>query len=145
MTTSNGVLTLATTDDVVEASRLAGWFHRPEFADVRVSMVGIPPGDSAKAARAVRSLFNDCACAWGGATFLVVIVAAWFLPILADAAVWVRAAGILFLALAASLAAKGLGLALSRWRLLLVLEQLRAAAIDVGESGVTSDHREQRI
>lgn len=127
-TPQGGVLTLATPDDVVAASHLAGWFHRPEFVEVLVSMKGIPATDSAKAARTIRALFNDCACAWGGATFLMVLVGAWFLPVLADAALWIRVAGIFLIAVAASLTAKAAGLAWSRWRLLSTLERLRAAA-----------------
>ena len=62
-------LILGNGTDLARASRLASWLHRVPIDRVIVSLPWLDPREQLRAARLLRSRFNDCGCAHGTVAF----------------------------------------------------------------------------
>lgn len=116
-------LVLATHEDLIDARRRARFDHGAvETIDVRLPWLTSP--EQAQAERILLRLYSDCACGWGAAAFLIVMVGS--LLVLPISELWIRAAAGFALATIGALAAKSAGLRWSRRRLVTLLDHLGA-------------------
>jgi hypothetical protein len=113
--------------DLERASALVSWLHRPSLDDVVVQLPWLSQHERARAASALRRLFADCGCLWGGAAFLLVTAAG--LVVTARGGLAAAELGVTVgAAIAAAFAAKLAGLAWSRWRLRVWLQRIGSTA-----------------
>jgi hypothetical protein len=129
------VLELEDRDDLDRAVVLVSWLNRPSMEKVRVTLPWLDPSEQARSAAAIHRLFNDCGCLWGGPTFFLVLVGSLTTRFVAAEMSW-AAMGVSFLvAMLAAFAAKILGLAVTRWRLLVWLRRLSPPNEPAAERG----------
>jgi hypothetical protein len=94
---------------------------------VIVSLPWLNPREQLRAARVLRSRFNDCGCAHGTVAFLLVLaLCAWTRP-WTGSPWWLAIPYALLAALLAAVPAKLAALLWSRWRLRLLLSRLARA------------------
>ena len=122
-------LVLRSRTDLARASRLASWLHRAPIDDVIVSLPWLDSRERQRAARTLRSHFNDCGCAEGTVAFVLVLaVCVWTQP-WPGAAWWMAIAYSFVSALFAAVPAKLGALLWSRWRLRVLLARLAPAEV----------------
>lgn len=119
------ILELEDLEDLDRASVLASWLNRPSVEAVRVTLPWLGGDERLRAAEELHRQFNDCGCFWGGPAFLLVLGGSIAMRTSEGESPWSATGMALVAAVPAAVAAKLLGLAVSRWRLMACLRDLR--------------------
>lgn len=112
-------------DDLERAAALVSWLNRPPVEKVLVTLPWLDSKEQVRSANALRDLFNECGCLWGGLTFLVTLTGAFSFQFIQGGLSLTRVAVLVLIAVCSAFTAKLLSLAWSRWRLLAWLQRMR--------------------
>ena len=110
--------------DVEQAAQLVSWLNRPSVDNVQVSLPWLDENEQGQSARALKYLFNDCGCLWGGPAFLITFVSYVVIQLHTSAFSWAMLGSAFLIAVGVALVAKFLGLGWSRWRLRVWFQRL---------------------